>query len=136
MVHTLAPVAPSGTRLRLPNLSSAFSFLPSSSVREVSYTLRNNGPSREVNGAHARACGSVRHSPSPSKPLLSIFLPPFQLCSGGFLHTPILDGVAESLLSMKPEIMAEGPRCKRRKQANPRRKNGKERVAFTPQCQL
>lgn len=25
---------------------------------------------------------------------------------------------------MKPEIMAEGPRCKRRKQANPRRKNG------------
>lgn len=24
---------------------------------------------------------------------------------------------------MKPEIMAEGPRCKRRKQANPRRKN-------------
>ncbi|XP_053536855.1 zinc finger E-box-binding homeobox 2a isoform X1 [Ictalurus punctatus] len=35
----------------------------------------------------------------------------------------ILDGVAERLLSMKPEIMAEGPRCKRRKQANPRRKN-------------
>lgn len=28
-------------------------------------------------------------------------------------------------LSMKQEIMAEGPRCKRRKQANPRRKNGK-----------
>uniref|UniRef100_A0A4W4FBF0 C2H2-type domain-containing protein n=2 Tax=Electrophorus electricus TaxID=8005 RepID=A0A4W4FBF0_ELEEL len=27
------------------------------------------------------------------------------------------------LLSMKQEIMAEGPRCKRRKQANPRRKN-------------
>ncbi|XP_035263661.1 zinc finger E-box-binding homeobox 2-like isoform X2 [Anguilla anguilla] len=26
-------------------------------------------------------------------------------------------------LSMKPEIMADGPRCKRRKQANPRRKN-------------
>lgn len=26
-------------------------------------------------------------------------------------------------LSMKQEIMAEGPRCKRRKQANPRRKN-------------
>jgi len=26
---------------------------------------------------------------------------------------------------MKQEIMAEGPRCKRRKQANPRRKNGK-----------
>lgn len=29
-------------------------------------------------------------------------------------------------LSMKQEIMADGPRCKRRKQANPRRKNGKK----------
>lgn len=32
---------------------------------------------------------------------------------------------------MKPEIMAEGPRCKRRKQANPRRKNGKTAHAHT-----
>ncbi|KTF72851.1 hypothetical protein cypCar_00037579 [Cyprinus carpio] len=31
---------------------------------------------------------------------------------------------SDLLLSMKQEIMAEGPRCKRRKQANPRRKNG------------
>ncbi|KAK2905548.1 hypothetical protein Q8A73_009491 [Channa argus] len=31
---------------------------------------------------------------------------------------------------MKQDIMAEGPRCKRRKQANPRRKNGK--TARTP----
>ncbi|XP_056610515.1 zinc finger E-box-binding homeobox 2a isoform X2 [Triplophysa dalaica] len=30
---------------------------------------------------------------------------------------------SDPLLSMKQEIMAEGPRCKRRKQANPRRKN-------------
>uniref|UniRef100_A0A8C1CU30 Zinc finger E-box binding homeobox 2a n=1 Tax=Cyprinus carpio carpio TaxID=630221 RepID=A0A8C1CU30_CYPCA len=30
---------------------------------------------------------------------------------------------SDLLLSMKQEIMAEGPRCKRRKQANPRRKN-------------
>ncbi|KAG9349403.1 hypothetical protein JZ751_027846, partial [Albula glossodonta] len=30
---------------------------------------------------------------------------------------------SDLLLSMKPEIMADGPRCKRRKQANPRRKN-------------
>lgn len=28
---------------------------------------------------------------------------------------------------MKQPIMADGPRCKRRKQANPRRKNGKKR---------
>ncbi len=33
---------------------------------------------------------------------------------------------SDPLLSMKQEIMAEGPRCKRRKQANPRRKNGKK----------
>ncbi|KAM9486083.1 zinc finger E-box-binding homeobox 2a isoform 2-T2 [Clarias gariepinus] len=71
-------VVRSDTRLRLPNPSSAFSFLPFSPSRELSSTL---------------------------------------------LHTPILDGVAVRLLSMKPEIMAEGPRCKRRKQANPRRKN-------------
>lgn len=32
-------------------------------------------------------------------------------------------------LSMKHEIMADGPRCKRRKQANPRRKNGRNRSA-------
>ncbi|KAM4698260.1 LOW QUALITY PROTEIN: zinc finger E-box-binding homeobox 2 [Rhinophrynus dorsalis] len=31
---------------------------------------------------------------------------------------------SDPLLSMKQEIMADGPRCKRRKQANPRRKNG------------
>uniref|UniRef100_A0A8C7IUH9 Zinc finger E-box binding homeobox 2 n=1 Tax=Oncorhynchus kisutch TaxID=8019 RepID=A0A8C7IUH9_ONCKI len=30
---------------------------------------------------------------------------------------------SDPLLSMKHEIMADGPRCKRRKQANPRRKN-------------
>lgn len=33
---------------------------------------------------------------------------------------------SDPFLSMKQEIMAEGPRCKRRKQANPRRKNGKK----------
>ncbi|KAL4618011.1 zinc finger E-box-binding homeobox 2 isoform X2 [Arapaima gigas] len=34
---------------------------------------------------------------------------------------------SDPLLSMKQQqqIMADGPRCKRRKQANPRRKNGK-----------
>ncbi|KAB0380665.1 hypothetical protein FD755_008449 [Muntiacus reevesi] len=30
---------------------------------------------------------------------------------------------SDPLLSMKQPIMADGPRCKRRKQANPRRKN-------------
>ncbi|KAG7255045.1 hypothetical protein CRUP_026218 [Coryphaenoides rupestris] len=40
---------------------------------------------------------------------------------------------SEPLLSMKQEIvMAEGPRCKRRKQANPRRKNGKRTCKFFP----
>ncbi|KAG9349140.1 hypothetical protein JZ751_029460, partial [Albula glossodonta] len=33
---------------------------------------------------------------------------------------------------MKPEIMADGPRCKRRKQANPRRKNDKETPLLPP----
>lgn len=33
--------------------------------------------------------------------------------------------------SMKQEMMAEGPRCKRRKQANPRRKNGKSTTHHT-----
>lgn len=35
--------------------------------------------------------------------------------------------------SMKQEIMAEGPRCKRRKQANPRRKHGKKTTHNTLQ---
>ncbi|PNI85827.1 ZEB2 isoform 29 [Pan troglodytes] len=30
---------------------------------------------------------------------------------------------------MKQPIMADGPRCKRRKQANPRRKNGSSRLS-------
>uniref|UniRef100_A0A8C8YP31 Zinc finger E-box binding homeobox 2 n=1 Tax=Prolemur simus TaxID=1328070 RepID=A0A8C8YP31_PROSS len=33
---------------------------------------------------------------------------------------------SDPLLSMKQPIMADGPRCKRRKQANPRRKNALE----------
>ncbi|KAJ8393775.1 hypothetical protein AAFF_G00056900 [Aldrovandia affinis] len=33
------------------------------------------------------------------------------------------DPPSDQRLSMQPEIMADGPRCKRRKQANPRRKN-------------
>lgn len=37
-------------------------------------------------------------------------------------------------LSMKQEIMADGPRCKRRKQANPRRKNGKKITGETIQA--
>lgn len=37
-------------------------------------------------------------------------------------------------LSMKQEIMADGPRCKRRKQANPRRKNGKKITGETNQA--
>lgn len=35
-------------------------------------------------------------------------------------------------LSMRELIMADGPRCKRRKQANPRRKNGKSRMGKCP----
>lgn len=35
-------------------------------------------------------------------------------------------------LSMRELIMADGPRCKRRKQANPRRKNGKSRLGKCP----
>lgn len=35
---------------------------------------------------------------------------------------------------MKQEIMADGPRCKRRKQANPRRKNGKKITGETNQA--
>uniref|UniRef100_A0A8C4SC25 Zinc finger E-box-binding homeobox 2 n=1 Tax=Erpetoichthys calabaricus TaxID=27687 RepID=A0A8C4SC25_ERPCA len=35
---------------------------------------------------------------------------------------------------MKQQIMADGPRCKRRKQANPRRKNGKEKHIPTIKC--
>ncbi|XP_058247344.1 zinc finger E-box-binding homeobox 2a isoform X2 [Hemibagrus wyckioides] len=57
--------------------------------------------------------------------LFGFFSPSPGIRDLGIVHSPaqILDGVAERLLSMKPEIMAEGPRCKRRKQANPRRKN-------------
>ncbi|KAK2516164.1 hypothetical protein Q9966_015097 [Columba livia] len=33
---------------------------------------------------------------------------------------------------MKQQIMADGPRCKRRKQANPRRKNGKTHTVDAP----
>ncbi|KAK2888756.1 hypothetical protein Q8A67_014131 [Cirrhinus molitorella] len=35
-------------------------------------------------------------------------------------------------LSMRELIMADGPRCKRRKQANPRRKNGKSGLGKCP----
>uniref|UniRef100_A0A8C2BZ15 Zinc finger E-box binding homeobox 2a n=1 Tax=Cyprinus carpio TaxID=7962 RepID=A0A8C2BZ15_CYPCA len=37
---------------------------------------------------------------------------------------------SDLLLSMKQEIMAEGPRCKRRKQANPRRKNEERKAEY------
>uniref|UniRef100_A0A672P3F7 Zinc finger E-box-binding homeobox 2-like n=1 Tax=Sinocyclocheilus grahami TaxID=75366 RepID=A0A672P3F7_SINGR len=39
---------------------------------------------------------------------------------------------SDPLLSMKQEIMAEGPRCKRRKQANPRRKNEERKAEYNP----
>ncbi|XP_036400654.1 zinc finger E-box-binding homeobox 2-like isoform X2 [Megalops cyprinoides] len=40
-----------------------------------------------------------------------------------FKESSPCDLPSDPRLSMKPEIMADGPRCKRRKQANPRRKN-------------
>lgn len=51
--------------------------------------------------SHPAHCSSVRSGLSPCK------LP------------------SDPRLSMRELIMADGPRCKRRKQANPRRKNGK-----------
>uniref|UniRef100_A0A8C2QQG4 Zinc finger E-box binding homeobox 2 n=1 Tax=Capra hircus TaxID=9925 RepID=A0A8C2QQG4_CAPHI len=43
---------------------------------------------------------------------------------------------SDPLLSMKQPIMADGPRCKRRKQANPRRKNAfeAEMSAWSRRC--
>uniref|UniRef100_A0A4X2KCN6 Zinc finger E-box binding homeobox 2 n=1 Tax=Vombatus ursinus TaxID=29139 RepID=A0A4X2KCN6_VOMUR len=35
---------------------------------------------------------------------------------------------------MKQQIMADGPRCKRRKQANPRRKNAFGRISLERRC--
>lgn len=72
-------------------------------------------------------CSSVTdaHPPSfPESPIVAVCV----LVARSWMKERSPCGLLPSdpLLSMKQEIMAEGPRCKRRKQANPRRKNGKK----------
>ncbi|GLD75501.1 zinc finger E-box-binding homeobox 2-like isoform X1 [Lates japonicus] len=103
----------------------------------------NTGTHRDSPGPRPGLChipgrGCTRRRSSSSTPPL-----PRGLCgSAGGLAEPLRQGAGRSGgaepdrgahadwtdLSMKQEIMAEGPRCKRRKQANPRRKNGKTRT--------
>ncbi|TRZ01371.1 hypothetical protein DNTS_018419 [Danionella cerebrum] len=79
-----------------------------------------------------------------SKQLCGGFLPSFRLfgefsCGfGSWMKERSPCGLLPSdpLLSMKQEIMAEGPRCKRRKQANPRRKNGHSLAFSIPKPEM